>query len=112
MARATAAAGKGAETGRFERKRQDVVHAASALINELGVKGMTFAELARRVGLNATSITYYFERKDKLVVAVYAATLDLLEGMARDALAEPTPRAGARNGIAALAGRPPRTRRG
>jgi AcrR family transcriptional regulator len=100
MARATAAAGKGAETGRFERKRQDVVLAASALINELGVKAMTFAELARRVGLNATSITYYFERKDKLVVAVYAATLDLLEGMAREALAEPTPRARVRKWIA------------
>jgi AcrR family transcriptional regulator len=48
---------KPGETERFERRRQDVVHAASALINALGVKGTTFAELARSIGLNATSIT-------------------------------------------------------
>lgn len=79
------------ETERFGRRREDVIHAASALINELGVKGTTFAELARSVGLNATSITYYFDRKDKLVVAVYAATLDWLEAAAREAAAKPTP---------------------
>jgi AcrR family transcriptional regulator len=82
---------KASETERFERRRQDVIHAASALINELGVKGTTFAELARSVGLNATSITYYFDRKDKLVVAVYEATLDWLESAAKEAAAHPTP---------------------
>lgn len=84
---------KGGETERYERRRQDVIHAASALINELGVKGTTFAELARVVGLNPTSITYYFDRKDKLVVAVYQATLDLLEQMASAAAAKPDPAA-------------------
>jgi AcrR family transcriptional regulator len=82
---------KPGETERFERRRRDVIHAASALINELGVKGTTFAELARSVGLNATSITYYFDRKDKLVAAVYEATLDWLETAAREAAAEKEP---------------------
>ncbi|MFA9200283.1 MAG: TetR/AcrR family transcriptional regulator [Cypionkella sp.] len=81
----------GGETERFGRRREDVIHAASALINELGVKGTTFAGLARSVGLNATSITYYFDRKDKLVAAVYAATLDWLEAAAREAAAKPLP---------------------
>jgi AcrR family transcriptional regulator len=84
---------KGGETERYERRRLDVIHAASALINELGVKGTTFAELARAVGLNPTSITYYFDRKDKLVVAVYQATLDLLEDMANTAATETDPAA-------------------
>ncbi|MXO74281.1 TetR family transcriptional regulator [Altererythrobacter aerius] len=79
------------ETGRFERRRQDVIQAASELINELGVKGTTFAELAQRVGLNATSITYYFDRKDKLVTAVYEATLDWMEHAARTAAAQAEP---------------------
>jgi len=92
---------KASETERFERRRQDVIHAASALINELGVKGTTFAELARSVGLNATSITYYFDRKDKLVVAVYEATLDWLETAARDAAAKATPAERLRSFIAA-----------
>ena len=76
-----------AETERFEKKRQDVIDAASVLINEQGVKGMTFADVAAEVGLNATSITYYFGRKEKLVVAVYEATLDRLEAMAAEAMA-------------------------
>ena len=88
-----AAATKGGETARYERRRQDVIHAASALINELGVKGTTFAELARVVGLNPTSITYYFDRKDKLIVAVYQATLDLMEEIATAAAAELDPAA-------------------
>jgi AcrR family transcriptional regulator len=92
---------KAGETERFERRRQDVIHAASALINELGVKGTTFAELARSIGLNATSITYYFDRKDKLVVAVYEATLDWLETAAREAAMLPTPAERVRAFIAA-----------
>ncbi len=92
---------RASETERFERRRQDVIHAASALINDLGVKGTTFAELARSVGLNATSITYYFDRKDKLVVAVYEATLDWLEEAAREAAGLPTPEERVRSFIAA-----------
>lgn len=95
---------KGSETARFGRRREDVIHAASALINELGVKGTTFAELARSVGLNATSITYYFDRKDKLVVAVFEATLDWLEDAARTAAAKGTPEARLRSFIAAHVG--------
>ena len=86
-----------AETERFEKKRQDVIDAASVLINEQGVKGMTFADVAAEVGLNATSITYYFGRKEKLVVAVYEATLDRLEAMAAEAGAQPDPRSRVRH---------------
>ena len=86
-----------AETERFEKKRQDVIDAASVLINELGVKGMTFADVAAEVGLNATSITYYFGRKEKLVVAVYEATLDRLEAMAAEAGAQGDPRSRVRH---------------
>lgn len=95
---------KPGETARFGRRREDVIHAASALINELGVKGTTFAELARSVGLNATSITYYFDRKDKLVVAVFASTLDWLEEAARDAAALRDPQDRLRAFIAAHVG--------
>jgi AcrR family transcriptional regulator len=82
---------KASETARYEKRRDDVIRAASVLVNEIGVKGTTFAELARSVGLNATSITYYFDRKDKLVAAVFAATLDWLEDAAREAASLPEP---------------------
>jgi len=93
-------ASKIAETRRFGEKRQAIIHAASVLINEVGVKATTLSDVARAIGLNATSITYYFSRKEQLVVAVYEATLDLMERMAREALAEPDSAARLRRYIA------------
>lgn len=87
-------------TKRFGEKRKAIVHAASVLINEVGVQATTLSEVARAIGLNATSITYYFSRKDQLVVAVYEETLDRMERMASEALAEPTPEARLRKYVA------------
>jgi len=78
-------------TKKFDKKRDVIIRAASVLINEQGVQATTLASVAKAIGLNATSITYYFSRKDKLVIAVYEATLDLMEKMARDARAQSTP---------------------
>lgn len=89
-----------AATRKFGEKRAAILHAAAVLINEVGVQATTFAEVARAIGLNATSITYYFARKEELVVAVYDETLTLMEEMARKALAEPTPAARLRSYIA------------
>jgi AcrR family transcriptional regulator len=80
----------GVGTKRFGEKRQAIIHAASVLINENGVQATTLSDVARAIGLNATSITYYFSRKDHLAVAVYEATLARMEEMAREAAAEPT----------------------
>ncbi|WP_128893188.1 TetR/AcrR family transcriptional regulator [Erythrobacter sp. HKB08] len=93
-------AGKSAETKRFGERRDAIIHAASALINEVGVQATTLSEVARAIGLNATSITYYFARKEQLVVAVYEETLSLMERIARDALAEKDPAARLRRFLA------------
>ncbi len=87
------------ETIRFEKKREDIIQAATSLLNDNGVKGMTYIEIAAKVGLNTTSVTYYFRRKEQLAIAVYEATLDRLEAMAEEALAEPTPEARVRHWI-------------
>ena len=78
---------------RFERKRELILDAATALINQRGVKGMTFLEIAQSVNLNTTSVTYYFRRKEQLAAAVFEHTIERLEAMARDAGAEPDPQA-------------------
>lgn len=90
--------GKG--TKRFGEKRQAIVHAASVLVNEVGVQATTLSEVARAIGLNATSITYYFSRKEQLVVAVYEETLGRMDRMASEALAEPDPQARLRKYVA------------
>ena len=75
-------------TEKFGEKRTAIVRAASVLINETGVQATTLTKVARAIGLNATSVTYYFPRKDQLIVAVYAETIALLKAMAQEALAE------------------------
>lgn len=90
-----------AATRKFGEKREAIIHAAAVQINEVGVQATTLAEVAKAIGLNATSVTYYFPRKEQLVVAVYEDTLNLMEAMAREALAQPDPAARLRHFIEA-----------
>lgn len=78
-------------TKRFRAKRDAILAAAAQAINEHSAKGMTFADIAQRVGLNTTSVTYYFKRKEDLAAACFEYTLDQLQAMLDDALKQPTP---------------------
>jgi AcrR family transcriptional regulator len=73
--------------------RERIVDAASVLINELGVKGMTFVDVAQKVELNTTSITYYFKRKELLAEAAFERSMDQIEGVIRAAGLGGAPRA-------------------
>lgn len=79
------------ETKRFRAKREAIRDAAAEVINEQSAKGMTFADVAKRVGLNTTSVTYYFKKKEDLAAAAFEATLDQLGAMVDEALRESTP---------------------
>lgn len=81
------------KTKRFAQTRERIVEAASMSINELGVKGMTFADVGQRVDLNTTSITYYFKRKELLAEAALARSIDLFEAVVLEAARESDPRA-------------------
>ena len=78
-------------TKRYLAKRDAILAAAAQAINEQSAKGMTFADVARRVGLNTTSVTYYFRRKEDLAAACFEHTLGYLDAMLSEALGEPTP---------------------
>ncbi|MDB5695186.1 MAG: TetR family transcriptional regulator [Sphingomonas bacterium] len=78
-------------TARFQQKREAILAAAAEAINEQSAKGMTFADVARRVGLNTTSVTYYFKRKEDLAAAAFEHTLDYLLVMLDAALEAATP---------------------
>jgi AcrR family transcriptional regulator len=83
----------GQGTRRFRAKRDAILIAAAEAINEQSAKGMTFADVARRVGLNTTSVTYYFRRKEDLAVAAFENTLDRLTDMLDESATEATPEA-------------------
>lgn len=78
-------------TKRFQAKRDAILAAAAEAINEQSAKGMTFADVARRVGLNTTSVTYYFKRKEDLAAATFEQTIDTLLATLDDALEQATP---------------------
>ncbi|RZL78840.1 MAG: TetR/AcrR family transcriptional regulator, partial [Sphingomonas sp.] len=85
---------------RFRAKRDAILAAAAEAINEQSAKGMTFADVARRVGLNTTSVTYYFKRKEDLAAAAFENTLDSLLVMLDVAMEEATPEARVRRYLA------------
>lgn len=85
------APGAARETRRFQEKKQLVLDAASALINEKGTAGMTLAAVAEAVGLNTASVTYYFKRRDDLALACFHRALERIEEMVDVAAAERTP---------------------
>ena len=99
-------------TKRFRAKRDAILAAAAEAINEQSAKGMTFADVARRVGLNTTSVTYYFKRKEDLAAAAFENTLESLIAMLDVAMEEATPEARVRRYLALNMDRLNRIQRG
>ncbi|WP_137896958.1 TetR/AcrR family transcriptional regulator [Sphingomonas sp. 2SG] len=99
-------------TKRFRAKRDAILSAAAEAINEQSAKGMTFADVARRVGLNTTSVTYYFKRKEDLAAAAFEHTLDQLLAMIDEAGHATTPRERVRRYLALNMERLARVQRG
>ncbi|MEO4001996.1 TetR/AcrR family transcriptional regulator [Mesorhizobium sp. CAU 1732] len=76
---------------KFEKRRQIILDAAATLINRNGVRGLTFVEVAEAVGMNTTSITYYFRKKELLAAAAIEETIGIFDAMTREAEQEPDP---------------------
>jgi len=77
-------------TARFNRKRDAIVAAATEILNHRGVRGMTLALVAERVGLITTSVTYYFKKKDELAAACFMSGIARLTALIEAARREPT----------------------
>ncbi|MHA6723581.1 TetR/AcrR family transcriptional regulator [Sphingomonas sp. RS2018] len=99
-------------TKRFRAKRDAILAAAAEAINDQSAKGMTFADVASRVGLNTTSVTYYFRRKEDLASACFEETLARLQAMLDEAMTERTPRARVERYVAINFARMARIQRG
>lgn len=78
-------------TARYARKKETILAAATAILNRQGVRGMTLADVAAQVGLNTTSVTYYYRKKDDLAAACFMRGLERLEAMVEEAAAQASP---------------------
>lgn len=81
------------QTLRYEAKREAILDAAAELFNQRGLKGVTVVDVAQAVGLSATSVTYYYRRKEDIAAACLMRTIDMLVGLIEIARAEATPAA-------------------
>jgi AcrR family transcriptional regulator len=76
---------------KYARKQQAIIAAASEILNRDGVKGMTLANVASRVGLITTSVTYYFRKKEDLAVACFLDAIARVDALVETASREPDP---------------------
>jgi AcrR family transcriptional regulator len=76
---------------KYARKQQAIIAAASEILNRDGVKGMTLANVASRVGLITTSVTYYFRKKEDLAVACFIDAIGRVDALVETASQEPDP---------------------
>lgn len=68
-------------TQRYAKKREAILHAAARLFNARGVKGATLADVAASVGLSTNSVTYYYKKKEDLVVACLLRSIETVGGI-------------------------------
>jgi AcrR family transcriptional regulator len=81
------------KTAKFQARRDRLIDAAATLINQHGLKGMTFANVAALVDMNQNSVAYYFKRKEMLAHAAYVETLRRIAAKVTEAATRPDPRA-------------------
>lgn len=78
-------------TLRFAEKRELILDGAARLFNRRGIKAGTLSEVAASVGLATNSLTYYYRKKEDLVVACLLRSIAALDGVIADADAHAAP---------------------
>lgn len=78
---------------KFERRKEAIVRAAVEVLNRKGVRGMTLAEVAAKLDLVPTAVSYYFRRKEDLAAACFLQGVARYDALIDTAAEEPTPQA-------------------
>ena len=77
--------GERARSGRFDRRKEEILNAAGGLFNRHGLRDATLAVIAAETGLNLKSLRYYFQKREDLVAACFMRSIALHAALARDA---------------------------
>ncbi|HEY5760061.1 MAG TPA: TetR/AcrR family transcriptional regulator [Steroidobacter sp.] len=85
--------GKKPSTEKFHKRRETIVRAAVEVMNRRGVRGMTLADVARRLDLVAPAVMYYFKSKEELAATVYYRSIERYEQLIATAQGAKTARA-------------------
>jgi AcrR family transcriptional regulator len=71
-----------APTRRFEQRKSAIIVSAVDVLNRKGVRGMTLADVATRLGLVPTGVIYYFKNKEELASACFLDGVDRYNALA------------------------------
>lgn len=74
-----------APTKRFEQRKSAIVGSAVEVLNRKGVRGMTLADVATRLGLVPTGVIYYFKNKEELAAACFLDGIERFNRLAAEA---------------------------
>jgi AcrR family transcriptional regulator len=66
-------------TEKFHKRREMIIRAAIDVMNRRGVRGMTLADVARRLELVAPAVMYYFKSKEQLAATLYYRAIERYE---------------------------------
>ena len=64
----------------IESRRQDILSAATALIDEVGVEAAGHSAIARACGLSKANLYRYFESREAILLAIFIEELKLWTG--------------------------------
>lgn len=79
-----------APTKKYLKRQDDILRAASGMLNQKGLKGMTLSEVANRFGLASTGIAYYFRSKEDLASACFRRAIAVHDALILEAAERPT----------------------
>ena len=99
-------------TQRYAKKREAILHEAARLFNRSGIKGATVSDVAGAVGLSTNSITYYYKKKEDLVVACLLRSIETVSGIIASAAAQASPEQRVRSFVTLFLARLARTASG
>jgi AcrR family transcriptional regulator len=79
-------------TQKYHKRREMIVRAAVEVVNRRGVRGMTLADVAKRLDLVAPAVMYYFKSKEQLAATLFYRAIERYEQLiaaAQDASTAP-----------------------
>lgn len=80
-------------TPRFRARRQAILASAVEVLNRKGLRGMTLGEVAGRLDLVPTGVTYYFRDKEALASACLLEAIERHDALIEKAAVQTAPRA-------------------
>jgi AcrR family transcriptional regulator len=77
-------------TEKYLTRQDAILRAATGILNDKGLRGMTLGQVAERFGIVSTGVAYYFRSKEALASACFLQAIEAHNRLIGEAMAGPT----------------------